>query len=502
MSGGLSKRLGRALATAAASAMALAATVGSPPAAASSPEQWTSTRLPGLASELFLLSVSCPSASLCVATGTQNVIASSTEPMGGTGAWNVVYAGEGFYKSPSGPVISSRQIQGVSCPTTRLCVAVTTLGQIYATRDPTGPASSWSVTEIVGTGKGNTHLYGISCPTASLCVAVSGRRQNKGKVFTSTDPTGGPGAWAETNLGEIFDLRAVSCSSTHFCVAAGANGELVGSTDPTGGPAAWSSIGAPAGSGTLQAITCLSALCLTGNSAGDIITSTNPLDEGSWRQQDGGGSVQITGTSCALPLACIAVDENGHVITSTEPGGPSSAWTNTNLVPYTPEAEEFDPENGNALFGVSCRSISFCALVGSGGRIFTSTSPFAQPASAGKGGKVGRKVRRPIRPRTVIAKFEPPAPREVRKGRGRVFLRFYANGPVLRFQCSLDRRRFSRCHSPEHYLVANGTHRLRIRAIGRTGLRGPATRIRFWTGQKCTVRECLEGGGELPSGRG
>jgi hypothetical protein len=142
---------------------------GGPIATASSaPGAWTSTRLPGLASELFLLGVSCPSESLCVATGTQNVIASSTDPTGGPAAWNVIYAGEGSYTSPSGPVISGRQIQGVSCPTAHLCVAVTTLGQIYATTEPTGPASAWSFIEPGGAGTGNTHLYGVSCPTASL----------------------------------------------------------------------------------------------------------------------------------------------------------------------------------------------------------------------------------------------------------------------------------------------------------------------------------------------
>ncbi|HEV7483317.1 MAG TPA: hypothetical protein VGO13_09485 [Solirubrobacterales bacterium] len=373
---------------------------------------------------------------------------------------------------------------------------MTTLGQIYATSDPTGPASSWSVTEPAASqSKGNTHLYGVSCPTASLCVAVSGRRQNKGKVFTSTDPTGGAEAWVETDLGEAFDFRAVSCSSPNLCIAAGADGELVGSTDPTGGPPAWRSLGAPGGTGAIQTVACVSALCLTGNSAGDLLTSTAPLAPGSWQERDGGGTVQITGSSCASPSACIAVDENGHVISSTDPTGPTSAWDSLNLVPYSPEVEEFDPENGNGLFGASCPSISFCALVGSGGRIFTSTSPFAPPAKEAEGRKTAPG---PKRPKTIIAKFEPPAPREVRRGRARVFLRFYANGPVRRFECKLDRSRFRRCHSPKHFSVNNGTHGLRIRAVGRTGLRGPATFVRFWTGERCTAKGCLVGGGELP----
>jgi hypothetical protein len=328
---------------------------------------------------------------------------------------------------------------------------------------------------------------------------VSGRRQNKGKVFTSTDPTGGAGAWTVTDLGETFDFRAVSCSSPTLCVAAGADGELVGSTDPTGGPAAWQSLGSPAGTAAVQSIACVPALCLSGDSTGAILTSTTPLAAGGWQSRDGGEKVQISGTSCASASDCIAVDENGHLFTSTDPTGAGAAWPSIDLAPYSPEAEEFDPENGNGLFGASCPSISFCAVVGSGGRIYTGTDPFADPTLPPDEGEDDKTAPRPRRPRTTIAKFVPPTAREVLKGRGRVFLRFYADGPVRRFECRLDGRGFRKCHSPDHFVVANGMHDLRIRAVGRTGLRGPVKLVRFWTGRRCTADQCLTGGGELPS---
>jgi hypothetical protein len=481
-------------------ALALAGGSAAPAAAGDGPE-WRLTNLGGHAGEMFLLNVSCPSTSLCVATGTQNLIASSTNPTGGPAAWHSVFAGEGFYEAPSGsPVISSRQVQGVSCPTTQMCVAVTTLGQIYSTTDPTGPASAWKVVEIPS--RGNTHLYGVSCPSASLCVAVSGRRVNTGKVFTSTNPTGGAAAWHVAELGESLDLRAVSCSSVSLCVAAGANGELVASDDPTGGVSAWERLGAPGGPGTQQAISCVAGLCLSGNEGGNLLTSTNPLSASSWRERAGGGSVQITGASCASASACVAVDSNGHVFSSTSPTGDSGAWRSEVLAPYSPEAEEFAPEDPNGLFGASCPSPSFCALVGSGGQIFTSTDPFAVPASPPNGAGPGHARHGPKRPRTTIAKFIPPSPREVRHGTGRVFLRFYANGPVRRFECRVDRHSFHRCRSPErHIRVRNGIHAVRIRAVGLTGLRGPAAVERFWTGHHCTgrghARSCGTGGGEL-----
>ena len=42
------------------------------------------------------------------------------------------------------------------------------------------------------------------------------------------------------------------------------------------------------------------------------------------------------------------------------------------------------------------------------------------------------------------------------------------------FECKRDRGPYRRCHSPLRYWVSHGRHVLRVRAIGPTGLRGPA----------------------------
>jgi hypothetical protein len=484
----------------AATAACAALLAGAAPAAqASGGPEWSRTKLKGHAGELFLLNVSCASESLCVATGTQNVIATSTNPTGGAGAWKVIYAGEGFYTSPTGPVISSRQVQGISCPSAGLCVAVTTLGQIYSSTNPTGPAASWKTVEISPKGR-NVHLYGVSCPTASLCVAVSGRRANKGKVFTSTNPTGGVEAWQEADLGETLDLRAVSCSSASLCVAAGYAGELVVSTNPTGGPAAWTSIGAPGGPGSLQSMSCVAGLCLTGNSGGNLLAAANPLSAAAWSERSSGGSTAVTGVSCADSSACVAVDNNGHVIVSTNPTGPASAWSSTGLLAYSPEVEEFAPEEGNALFGASCPSRRLCVLVGSGGQIITSSNPFAAlPKSQQKTATRKAKKRGPKRPRVRIANVRFFATKATRAHRVKVRIRFYAHGPVRRFECRVNHRHFRRCHSPRRFFAGRGTHAFRVRAVGRTGLRGPVTETRFWVGKHCVRHYCLKGAGVLHS---
>jgi hypothetical protein len=469
---------------------ALALVLACAPGAAAA--TWSTTQLPGPFGELFLLGVSCPTASFCAASGTQNLIATSTDPTGGPGAWNALYVGEGRYESTNGiPVISNRQIQGISCPSSRLCVAVTTLGQIYTSTDPTGPASAWNVAELKPTGA-NIHLYGVSCPSESFCVAVSGRRTNQGKILTSADPTGGVGAWQEADLGEAFDFRAVSCSSTSFCVAAGANGELVASRSPAGGAGAWATVGAPGGTGILQSIACITALCLTGNTGGNLLAASEPGTLSSWRTVNGGASVQITGAACASASACLAVDSNGDVTVSTEPTGAHPGWTSTNVRPYGPGAEEFASTEANGLFGASCPATTFCALVGSRGAILTSTDPFAPaavPVAPNPHGTATKQRRGPKRPRAKIARLDFVAYPHGALNPRRVSLRmrFYAaKGPVRRFECRLDDLHFRPCRSPSRITeIGRGMHRVSVRAIGSTGLPGRVAVHRFFVGRYC-----------------
>jgi hypothetical protein len=466
-------------------AAACLASIGAlaPPALASS---WANVQLPGNADRVFLLGVSCPSQELCVAVGTDNLIASSTDPTGGVADWNVVYAGEGPspFIPPSDPVISGRQVQGVSCPSTNLCVAVTDQGNIYSSTQPTGPASAWKVNPIEE-GGGNTHLEGVSCPSASLCVAVSGGRNprglaNSGKVFTSTNPAGGAPAWRATQLNGPPNLRAVSCGSPSLCVAVGAEGRIVTSTDPTGGASAWNAVGEPGGPGALGGISCVAAaLCVSGNESGNLLSSTNPsAAASSWSETGGGGSVQITGVSCPSASECIAVDNNGDVLTSTDPAGGGGAWSFANVVPFT-SAE------GNALLAASCPSASLCAVTGALGQIFTNSSPFAKAATPKTAPPPKQRKRRRKRPKAKIASLLQPSERQLEHHRGKVVIRFFSREGPRGFLCKLDRGRFRPCRSPKRYPIRDGNHVIRVRAIGFTGLRGPVAVERFTVGPVC-----------------
>lgn len=460
---------------------------------------WDSRELPSSGDPRWsgLNGVSCPSPSICVAVGEDGVIASSTNPTGSAGDWRIarpydltVETDEKCYSAPPGvppaqvpcpPPVHGEQLRAVSCPSVNLCVAVTSVGYVYSSTDPTGPAGGWRVADI-DDSEHNTHLESISCPDPGFCVAVSGKSlsggvNTAGKVLTTTEPTGPGSAWQVTQLDPSLNLRAVSCTSRSFCVAVAKNGHILKSTNPAGPASAWELVGTPGGPGNLESVTCVdqgSFLCLAGNSGGNFLAAGS--GGSSWTEADGGVSVPITGISCPTPSRCAAVDNNGDVLVSRDPAAGRS-WSVANLIPFTPPTPT--QPSLNALFGVSCPSLDLCVLVGVKGLVYTSTDPFAvTPADSGKPQSKGSQRRLVKRPKAILVKGD--AFREVtRRQRLKVRFRFYAKTKTKGFLCKRDQGRYRPCRSPQRYWVPIGKHVLRVRAIGPTGLRGPVAKVHF-----------------------
>jgi hypothetical protein len=465
--------------------VALAISAASAGAAAAS--SWTLRQLPAASGGTWgppLSGVSCPTESLCVAVGGQNTVAFSQTPTGGVARWHEVAPA---YEEPNQACLDRGEpvefcstprgsLNSVSCASESLCVAVGYEGSVYVSTDPTGGAGAWSVGDVnEAGGHGATHLIGVSCPSPALCVAVSGgsNNSNGGRVLTSTNPTAGQ--WQATRLSSSLDLRGVSCGTPSLCVAVAREGRLFVSTDPTGGASAWTEAGTPGGPGDLEGVSCVSTLlCAAGNMTGNVLTSTDPTAGGaSWSEANAGGSVQITGVSCPTASRCVAVDNNGDVLTSTDPTGGAGSWQFENLVPCPGATEETEKQPWNALFGASCASTSLCALVGIKGRIFTATDPFSVPADP-----PGRKAR--LRPRTILVFAEHFWKGAItRHRRIRARFRFYSPTRTRGFECKRNRGPYRPCSSPLRYWAGHGRHVLRVRAIGPTGLRGPAATKRF-----------------------
>ncbi len=101
-------------------------------------------------------------------------------------------------------------LDAVSCPTTRSCVAVDTLGGVI-TFNPL--SSARSATRISFAGPWNS----ISCRRTGQCVAVG----NNGAVLIGSAGvmTASSGPWGTTTLAGAANLNAVACPTATECVA-------------------------------------------------------------------------------------------------------------------------------------------------------------------------------------------------------------------------------------------------------------------------------------------
>lgn len=132
------------------------------------------------------------------------------------------------------------------------------------------------------------------------------------------------------------------------------------------GFAAWREITRPVPIG-IVAISCPSAsLCVAGDQAGNILSSTNPTGGGNaWSIAGVTPSTSIRGVSCPSISLCVAVG-GSNVLTATDPSGGTGARTPGVVGGYP------------ALTAISCPSASLCVAVGGGPtvvKILTSTDP-------------------------------------------------------------------------------------------------------------------------------
>ena len=176
---------------------------------------------------------------------------------------------------------------------------------VISSSNPTGGAGAWTVHHL---GMGALALGQISCPSSSLCLGVP---TGPFGLLVSTDPAAGP--WTTTN--SSFPARGVSCPSTSLCVAVGGPGVSV-STDPSSG--AWTTYGL---SNSPQSVSCpTTSFCAIGGiGTGYAFTSTDPAaGTAAWKP------VLADPIDCATtPVACvteqiIASDRTGvHTLDSS-----------------------------------------------------------------------------------------------------------------------------------------------------------------------------------------
>jgi hypothetical protein len=280
--------------------------------------------------------------------------------------------------------IDTRGLLGLSCPSVSVCVAVDGAGNVIESSSPSGGASGWAAAHV---DDGN-QLVGISCPSVSLCVAVDGA----GQVVTSTNPGGGAGAWTVTRVDGTNSISSVSCPSASLCVAVDNAGNAIASSDPAGGPGAWTvghidnqlyyecfHYGTPPCQPKLVGVSCPSvSLCVAADDAGFSISSTEPAIAGAWSSfGDTGG--EYFGVSCASESLCVGTCPLGVDLGGVGGcnGDPGASYDSTSVVTWNPgtASQRYASISKGAPAGVWCRSGPVCFASDMSGSLFASSDP-------------------------------------------------------------------------------------------------------------------------------
>ena len=86
-------------------AVAVALMLATAGAASASAATWKVTEIPEGEVDAIFFGASCPTESLCVATGTNSTVATSTDPDGGAAAWKLVHLEPVFVPPIPGPTM-------------------------------------------------------------------------------------------------------------------------------------------------------------------------------------------------------------------------------------------------------------------------------------------------------------------------------------------------------------------------------------------------------------
>ncbi len=322
-----------------------------------------------------LQSVSCASADACVAVGWLSSDSAIDEEGWEDVPYAEVWNGATWTPDvaplppapPEGQGYYGSEFDSVSCPSATFCVAVGTAnGTAQTSIIDTWNGSTWSVVPLPASDVQQLYLYGISCSSSTSCVAVgSGESSSSQGVFysevwngTSWSPEIVPSSATPGTAGE-----AVSCTSSTACTAVLSSGTVGGLVEEWNGES-WSpqtTVSLPEAPGFAD-ISCANPVsCMVVGTNRDLPPGT-PLAE---LHQASGWSLTpptltapegsaLDAVSCTSRTACTAVGsptQGGGVIVERLTG---RGW----------ELQSAPSPIGAAVKAVSCTSATACTLVG------------------------------------------------------------------------------------------------------------------------------------------
>jgi len=316
---------------------------------------WHAQPMPGNAA----VSVSCATTRACQAVGQASH--GKTFAVG----WN----GRRWTHEPSRSPVNSA-LGGVSCISATRCEAVgerhNATGGVLA-EGWTG--RHWAVQ--AATNHAYWTLQGVSCVSSTFCGAVGQR--DPGPVGTGSSQSLVEGwnghRWAQLPAPSApnDELISVSCTALSFCVAVGASGGLTHTRVEQWNGRAWARGTAPGPVGEfLTGVSCPSAtqcIAVGGDRTNDSqVVLIDRMLAGHWTRQAGAASQSgfLRGVSCPTTRWCVTVGSAFIASGSTYPGlvelWNGSTWTRQLLQPGAGFVE--------SLYDASCRSSSFCEVVG------------------------------------------------------------------------------------------------------------------------------------------
>ncbi len=347
------------------------------------------TPQPPGATRSVLSSVSCPTATECVAVGYWHDNGkgggSLAEHWDGT-AWTAT-------PTPGGP---TDVYNAVSCPTASACLVVGKRGlaDFVAAR---WDGTTWTSTATPASGpQVDTNYRGLSCTTLSACVAVGASETATFDFTYLTLAAGWNGSsWANqvtpNPLGATSnDLVAVSCATEQFCVAVGYHWKSPSVAEPLverWSGTRWSVDSTPPLQGSsLDAVSCAAeddclAVGSFVDSTGQSATLAEHWNGASWQVEAtpvpaGSVGAGFSGVSCATAVAgngagrntagqgnrgvCVAVGAYGDASGATVMLAERRTATAWQIQPVTAPVGTV----AGALYGVSCATLTACTALG------------------------------------------------------------------------------------------------------------------------------------------
>jgi len=360
-------RLLKAAALAAGTALLGAGLPTAAPASAST--GWTIQKMPKPGFGTQLPSVSCVTGGTCAAVGWYGIkpagqveaVPFAARQVSG-GAW-----ADQTIPEPAGTV--NGYLYSVSCPTASFCMAVGQAGTALAW---TWDGTKWSIVPTPRPGF-SPGLDWVSCWSATGCMAVGQYAPAPGGNSTDLVETWDGTSWAvqPAGTGATGDLTEVSCTSASFCMVIGLGTSFNEFSESWNG-STWTVHPVPVPPSATRGISLFGVSCASATACTTVgdATVNAPIPTSSvlaerwngtaWKVQPipaPSGNSLLNGVSCPTATSCTAVGTNDAPAPVAESWNRASGW----MIQTTAAPGQ---ATSSGLDGVSCLSATTCTATG------------------------------------------------------------------------------------------------------------------------------------------